>query len=248
MTRQISAPICSWCGDEAVAEVLEAWGHEFMLDTCCEGMHRALSHELAEGGRDAAAVLRSLGIEGLLARTLRGVDAGGPGLALDFNLEIRPVRFGICKSFVEKHHHHCRPPAGWRFGAGCFNGPTLVGVVMVGRPVARMIDATTIVEVNRLCIDRDLSSALRRNAASKLLGHAAREAKRRGFFRIITYTLESEGGGSLRAAGWLEDGRSPGGGWSRPSRARAESGPTEPKVRWARDLRGRQQAKGRLPA
>jgi len=213
-----------------------------MLDTCCEGMHHAISLELNEGAREAAELLRSLGAEALLAQRLRGVDVEGPGLVLDFRLEIRPVRFGICKAFVEEHHHHCRPPAGWRFGAGCFNGPTLVGVAMVGRPVARMIDASQVVEVNRLCIDRSLSTALRRNAASKLLGFAAKEARRRGFTRIITYTLESEGGGSLRAAGWQEDGRSAGGSWSRPSRSRGESGPTEPKIRWARNLGRRQPA------
>lgn len=225
-----------------MADLFEVWDHEFMLDTCCEAMHHALSQELSEGGREAAAMLRSLGAEELLGRTLRGVDAGSSSLALDFHLEIRPVRFGVCKAFVEAHHHHCRPPAGWRFGAGCFNGPTMVGVAMVGRPVARMIDATQVVEVNRLCIDRDLSPALRRNAASKLLGFAAKEARRRGFARIITYTLQSEGGASLRAAGWLEDGHSPGGSWSRPSRARGESGPTEPKIRWARELARRPQA------
>jgi len=207
-----------------------------MLDTCCEGMLEALTETLSHGGREAAGLMTSIGASDLLPYSLRGVGCDHPTLELDYNLDIRPVRFGICKEFVLRHHHHCRPPAGWRFGAGCFNGPTLVGVAMVGRPVARMLDASTIVEVNRLCINRDLSDSLRRNAASKLLGFAAREAKRRGFTEIITYTLESEGGGSMRAAGWHEDGRSAGGSWSRPSRARGASGPTDPKVRWAREL------------
>ena len=227
---------CCHCGDPAVASIFEAWGHDFMIEACCEAQHAALAQALSEGGAAGAALLREIGAADLLPHDLRGVGAEGPGLELDYRLEIRPVRQAVAKAFVRDHHHHCRPPAGWRFGAGCYNGRTLVGVAMVGRPVARRIDAARVVEVNRLCIDRSLSAALRRNAASKLYGYAAREARRRGFARIITYTLESESGISLRASGWTEDGRSAGGSWSRPSRARDAAGPTEPKIRWARDL------------
>ena len=236
MDHETDPDICPWCGDTPVAAVHEAWGHDFMIDACCESMHHALAEDIAQGGREAATVMNALGATDLLPYAMRGLGADGPGLELDYRLDIRPVRFGHCKAFVLAHHHHCRPPAGWRFGGGCFNGPTLVGVAMVGRPVARMLDASQVVEVNRLCIDQTLSSALRRNAASKLLGFAAREAKRRGYARIITYTLECESGDSLRAAGWHQDGRSAGGSWSRPSRKRGESGPQEPKIRWARNL------------
>jgi len=182
-----SADQCPWCQQVPIAGLHEAWGHEFMLDACCEGMHAFLSHALAEGGKSALSLVKLLGAADLLPHQLRGIGKDGPGLELDYRLAIRPVRFGICKKFVQDHHAHCRPPAGWRFGAGCFNGPTLVGVAMVGRPVARMLDASQVVEVNRLCIDRSISPALRRNAASMLLGFAAREARRRGFRRIITY-------------------------------------------------------------
>jgi len=227
---------CTWCGDPALVEIFEAWGHEVMFETCCAARLEAVSDILAGDAREAAEHLRALGVEDLLGGRLRGFSTQGPGFELDFQLSVRPVRFAVARSFVLTHHHHCRPPAGWRFGLGCWNGPTLVGVAMVGRPVARMLDASRIVEVNRLCIDRTLSDALRRNAASKLLGAAAREARRRGFARIITYTLERESGASLRAAGWTAEHRSPGGIWSRPSRGRGSSGPTDPKIRWARAL------------
>lgn len=227
---------CRWCGQPRQCEILEAWGHEVMFETCCEAEHEALLTRLADDPDGAAGILRHMDAEQLLGWRLRGLLADGPGLALDYRLRIAPIRFGRARDFVMRHHEHCRPPAGWRFGAGCWNGPTLVGVAMVGRPVARMIDAKATVEVNRLCLDRSLPAGLRRNAVSMLLGHAAREARRRGFSRIITYTLESESGSSLRASGWSEDGRSRGGSWSRPARARGVSGPTEPKVRWAREL------------
>lgn len=227
---------CAWCGQPRHCEILEAWGHEIMFDSCCADAQEDLTARLAADPAEAIRILRDMDAEQLLGRSLRGLLAEGPSFELDYRLRIAPIRFGRAREFVLRHHAHCRPPAGWRFGAGCWNGPTLIGVSMVGRPVARMIDASTTVEVNRLCLDRSLSSGLRRNAVSKLLGHAAREARRRGFTRIITYTLESESGASMRASGWFEDGRSRGGSWSRPARARGVSGPTEPKVRWAREL------------
>jgi hypothetical protein len=50
--------------------------------------------------------------------------------------------------------------------------------------------------------------------------------------QIITYTLESENGASLRAAGWQLDSRAAGGSWDRPSRSRIDSHPTARKFRW----------------
>lgn len=235
-TPDAEPDICAWCGQPHHCEILEAWGHEIMFDTCCEGAHEDLIARLTGAPGEAVQILRDMAAEPLLGRPLRGLLAEGPSLELDYRLRIGPIRFGQARAFVLRHHEHCRPPAGWRFGAAIWNGPTLIGVAMVGRPVARLIDAATTVEVNRLCLDRTLSSGLRRNAVSMLLGHAAREARRRGFLRIITYTLESESGASMRASGWAEDGRSRGGSWSRPARARGSSGPTEPKVRWAREL------------
>lgn len=69
------------------------------------------------------------------------------------------------------------------------------------------------------------------------MGWTIREARRRGFSRVITYTLEDESGGSLRAVGFREAGMSRGGGWSRPSRVREpDRHPVTPKRRWEIDL------------
>ena len=50
--------------------------------------------------------------------------------------------------------------------------------------------------------------------------------------RIITYTLASESGTSLTAAGWVRVATTDGGSWSRPSRPRSDSHPLDEKVRW----------------
>lgn len=230
------APCCQWCGDAIVEEISECWGHEFTVETCCEARHAMLVTELNDDPKQAAARLRAMSFEDLVRQPLRTVDASTGSLLVDYRLRVAPVAFRDAKAFVADHHEHCRPPAGWRFGAACWNGPSLVGVVMVGRPVARMIDSSQVVEVNRLCLDRNLPQTLRYNASSMLYGHAAREAKRRGFSKIITYVLASESGHSLVAAGWTVDGHTRGGGWSCPSRPRGANTPTEPKTRWARSL------------
>lgn len=236
------APCCQWCGDAVLQEISECWGHEFTIETCCEARHEYLVAELNADPKRAAEQLREMSFEALVGQRLRAVDASTGGLMADYKLRVAPVAFRDAKAFVAAHHEHCRPPAGWRYGAACWNGPSLVGVVMVGRPVARMIDSSQVVEVNRLCLDRNLPDALRHNASSMLYGHAAREAKRRGFSKIITYTLSSESGHSLVAAGWTVDGQTRGGGWNCPSRPRAANTPTEPKTRWARSLGGKRPA------
>lgn len=69
-----------------------------------------------------------------------------------------------------------------------------------------------------------------------LYSAAAKEAKRRGFRKVITYTLEEESGHALRAAGWTAEARTRGGSWNRPGRARKDTAPTTPKIRWSRTL------------
>ena len=106
----------------------------------------------------------------------------------------------------------------------------------VGNPVARALNGRGIVEVNRLCVRRDIASLLCWNAASMLYGAASRAAERAGFQSIITYTHETEDGASLRAAGWTRDGPAGGRSWHRPGRPRSNRNAFVPKVRWSRTL------------
>lgn len=238
---------CMFCGEHERVSVFEVWDDgAFQLDTCCEGMRDSASEFMAEDPRAAAQWLAQLphddDDEGaptfaeLVGKPRRVLDATGQ-LLLDWNPEIVPVPWREAREFVRAHHRHCKPPAGWRFGAGIRNGRKLIGVVIVGRPVARAIDASSVVEVNRLCIRTDIADGLAWNACSMLYGWAAREAKARGFQRVITYTLDSEAGTTLKAAGWTPEAVTRGGSWDRPSRARTDAAPTVKKTRWARELR-----------
>jgi hypothetical protein len=125
--------------------------------------------------------------------------------------------------FVARLHRHHKPVVGHLFSIGAVLDGELVGVAIVGRPVARMRDDGLTAEVTRLCTDGT------RNACSFLYGAAARAAFALGFKRIGTYILKSEDGASLRASGWRLIGETKGGSWSRPSRGREDKHPTVPK-------------------
>lgn len=146
------------------------------------------------------------------------------------HLELYPVTLKAAKEFIAQHHRHHKPPAGHKFSIGVRFGGELVGVVIVGRPVSRMLDNGVTAEVTRLCTDGT------KNACSILYAAAARAAKDMGYKLIITYILESESGTSLKAAGWSFDGITLGGKWSRKSRERKDEHPTEPRQRWIKIL------------
>ena len=129
-------------------------------------------------------------------------------------LRITPVTHAVANGFVKAKHRHHRPTLGAIFCVGV-STDALVGVAIVGRPVARALDDGQTVEINRVCTDGT------RNACSALLGACRRVAKHLGYARIITYTLPSEGGASLKAAGYRFDGEAGGSSkmWdSRPGR------------------------------
>jgi hypothetical protein len=229
---------CVYCGEPAFVALLEIWsGHEFMLETCCADKHDEIVAGMAEDPDWARALLRQLDAEVLTGHSLRRAADDSGGFVLDWNLDLRPVSFAAARAFVDRHHAHCGGPAAWRFGAAVWNGWTLLGVVMVGNPVARAYATQRMVEVNRLCVRRDLPPSLRWNACSMLYGWAAREAEQRGFVKIITYTREDEDGASLRAAGWTKETRVRGRGWHSAARNRRDDNAWIDKDRWSRTLR-----------
>ncbi len=148
-------------------------------------------------------------------------------------LTIVPIERKRAFDFVRAvHRHHPVPPAGDRFRFGAFarvnDFDTLVGVAIVGNPESRHLQAEGAWEVTRVAV---LEGG--QNLASALYTAAWKEAARRGVARLVTYTLPSEGGASLRAAGWhVTVEKTKGGSWDRPSRPRSGRGPTCPKTRW----------------
>nr|WP_199565773.1 XF1762 family protein [Spongiactinospora rosea] len=112
-------------------------------------------------------------------------------------------------------HRHLGPPPGAKFAIGVATTEALVGVVMVGRPVARAFDDGLTAEVTRLATDGTP------NACSALLGAAWRTARAMGYRRLITYTRAGEPGTSLHAAGLRRVAdRPPRPGWNPPARPR----------------------------
>ncbi len=135
------------------------------------------------------------------------------------SLRVVPVRRSDAFGFVAEHHRHHRPPIGCIFTLGVADGPTLVGVAVVGRPVARHYDDGLTLEVNRTATDGTP------NANSMLYGAAWRATKALGYHRLITYTQGGESGASLRAAGWVVVAQlPPRKGWDTPSRRRTTAG------------------------
>lgn len=135
-------------------------------------------------------------------------------------LRVAPIDLGSANLFVERHHRHHGKVVGHKFSLAALLSDEIVGVCIVGRPVARMRDDGWTLEVTRLCTDGT------RNACSFLYGAAARATFSLGYRRIGTYILASEPGSSLSAAGWRLIGEVKGRSWSCPSRPRVDKHPT----------------------
>lgn len=101
-------------------------------------------------------------------------------------------------------------------------------MAIAGRPIARLLDDGTHLEVLRVATDGTA------NACSLLYGAVARAGTAVGYRRadIVTYTLATEPGTSLRAAGWVPIAHSPGHTWHRANRIRVDRHPTVDKIRW----------------
>ena len=141
-------------------------------------------------------------------------------------LILQPLTLREAAAFVRVHHRHHGPPQGGKFAIGVSASDQVVGVAIVGRPVARMLDNGWVAEVLRLCTDGTP------HAASKLYAACWRAARAMGYRGLITYVLASELGTSIAAAGWREVGAAGGGSWDRVSRPRVDTHPTGQKTLW----------------
>jgi hypothetical protein len=141
-----------------------------------------------------------------------------------------PVSFAQAKAFITDWHRHHRPPVGHKYSIGVADDhDMLVGVAVVGRPVARRLD-------DGLTLPTRVATDGTPNACSALYAAAWQAARALGYRRLITYTqkVQDEGGASLRAAGrHVVAARPPTPGWSRPSRPRADHGADHiARLRW----------------
>lgn len=145
-------------------------------------------------------------------------------------MKVVPLTLKEANAFIAEHHRHHKPVVGHRFSLGLRRADgALAGVVVVGRPVARMTPQYEVAEVTRLATDGTA------NACSTLYGAAARVAREMGFAKIQTYILDTESGASLRASGWSREAQTTGGDWNHSWRkGRRTDQPMTPKVRWAK--------------
>ena len=146
------------------------------------------------------------------------------------SLMIVPITIADACEFVRQHHRHHAAPAGGLFACGVADttDPYLVGVAIAGRPVARALQDGWTAEVTRVCVLEHGP----KGACSALYAALWRAARALGWRRLITYTLPTESGASLRGAGWRLIGEAGGGSWSCPSRPRVDRHPTQVKLRW----------------
>jgi hypothetical protein len=135
-------------------------------------------------------------------------------------MNILPITLREANDFVEQFHRHNGRTSndGGRFAIAASVEEGIVGVAIVGRPLARLLQDGLTAEVLRVCT-RDGSP---KGTCSFLYSRCWRIWQAMGGRRLITYTLASEKGHSLKGAGWKIMGEtSPTSvGWGRDGRAR----------------------------
>lgn len=151
-------------------------------------------------------------------------------------MRIVPLTLREANDFVEQWHRHSARTSndGGKYAIGLTYSGQLVGVAIVGRPVARMLQVDGAAELLRLCT----SPSAPKGSASKLYSRAKRIWQLMGGVTIHTYTLKHESGASLRGAGIHEAAAEvKPQQWTRPSREREERALyDQPKQRWTETL------------
>ena len=133
-------------------------------------------------------------------------------------LYIRPISLKDACYFINLYHRHNVAPQGCKWCLSVYKQDKMVGVAVVGRPIARHLDDGQTVEIVRVCTDGT------RNACSKLYGACVRVAKDMGYKKVITYILNTEDGASCKSANFnLVADNVGGGSWNCTSRPRRDT-------------------------
>ena len=148
-------------------------------------------------------------------------------------LQLIPIKQKKAKDFINQFHRHHKAPHGDIYRIGLEKDKILIGVIMIGRPINRILDDGLTVEILRCCIQ-----GYHKNACSKLYGSAVRIAKNLGYEKIITYTLQKESGSSLKAVGFKDEKKIKGRLWNTPTRPREQISLFQKydKIRWVKIL------------
>ena len=145
-----------------------------------------------------------------------------------------PLTLKDANKFVKEFHRHNKDCRGHRFSIGAIYKDELVGVAIICRPIARKLDQKLIAEVLRNCVKPDAP----KGTCSFLYSKAIQVWQVLGGKKIITYTLETEKGSSLKAVSFKDVSKTPvfKYGWTnRKNRILPETQKVR-KVRWEKEL------------
>lgn len=133
-------------------------------------------------------------------------------------LTVIPITLREANDFVTSFHRHNGRTTrdGGKFAIGATTGEQMVGIAIVGRPIARLLDNGYTAEVTRTCTSPDAP----KEAVSFLYSACWRIWRAMGGTKLVTYTLTAESGASLRGAGWKVVAEVKPGGWNRDGRER----------------------------
>ena len=153
-------------------------------------------------------------------------------------LSIIPLSLKEANEFVTKYHRHNKKCAGHKFSIGAVYKNEIVGVVIVGRPVARKLDDRFTLEINRNCV---LDTAPK-GTCSFLYSRAIKIWQTMGGKKIITYTLETESGSSLKAVNFnketTEQTFKKNTGWTTRTNRIWQEVQATPRIRWGKEFNG----------
>jgi hypothetical protein len=157
-------------------------------------------------------------------------------------LRIVPLELDEANDLVSRWHRHHKPAVGHRFSIGVVDSSgEIVGAAIVGRPVARLTDYRSVLEVTRLVTNGT------KNACSILYAATARVAREMGYEKIQTFILDEETGTSLVAAGWTYEAMtSASHTWNNRDGRRTDQ-PRTPKRRYSKVLNARAAKKIQTP-
>lgn len=150
-------------------------------------------------------------------------------------MKIVPLTLRAANDFVECWHRHSARTSndGGKFAIGLDLDGELVGVAIVGRPIARLLQVDGAAELLRLCT----SPTAPKGAGSKLYSRCKRIWQLMGGTKLHTYTLGRESGASMRGAGLHPSAKVDGAQWDREARPRAQRAIyDEPKFRWTEEI------------
>ena len=100
------------------------------------------------------------------------------------HLRCIPLTLKDANKFVKEFHRHNKDCRGHRFSIGAVYKDELVGVAIIGRPIARKLDQKFIAEILRNCVKPNAP----KGTCSFLYAKAIKIWQSMGGKKIITYT------------------------------------------------------------